>query len=318
MGKGARNKKQAAAAGGSGKVLGAVVRVRPLQEVEAKVGTLADSITGLLGAVETMSLQLGEISSSVKGVFVSGCGKSTPAEPVLLMDSETDIVSEFRNLKQNTNVAEYREKFEELRDLLLEWLKPDIKLSIGNRKPKTLCHAFNLAHIEEIEMEVMKDKLMSSGGNEQNMPSKYPLVDLGPDHPLKFGALVGENPIKILICTENVHNYDYASLAISTGREIEEGEPILVNFSLLGYREVSRFKCPSFRWTVKGEESVADVRIVEIKAAYQVLLGKDWLHYDFLLRHTPVGMTLETEGEIIGMGLLDKRKAAASSKSNRM
>ncbi|CAI9102156.1 OLC1v1000378C1 [Oldenlandia corymbosa var. corymbosa] len=301
MGKGARNKKQQAAVAAANSSHHHH-QVRPLPEVEANVGTLTNAIKGLLGTLENMSQQLDSVSSDVKGVINngekanSGCGKSASGEPALSVDeSERDIVLEFHDLKQTTNVAEYQEKFQELRDLLVKMnyrlpegylissflggLKPEINVSIRGRKPETLCHAFNLARIEEIAMEVMKDKLiMSSGGNEQNLPpSRYPQLKLWPDHPLKFGASVGEKPIRVIVFTGSIYSFLDTSLAISAGCEIEEAEPILVNFLNLGYKAVSRFKCPRFRWTYKGEESVTDLRIIEIKAAYDIVLSSDWL-----------------------------------------
>ncbi|CAI9102160.1 OLC1v1000382C2 [Oldenlandia corymbosa var. corymbosa] len=166
--------------------------VRSFPGVESNIGTLTNAVTTLLGAVEYISLQLNEVSYTVNGIVNNGknldstCGKSTSGG-VMYVDSKRDIVGEFHHLKQTANVAEYQEKFDELKALMvkmdyglsqgylissfLSGLKPEIKLSIGNRKQETLYHAFNLARIEEIKIEVLKAKLMSLDGNEEKVLS---------------------------------------------------------------------------------------------------------------------------------------------------
>ncbi|CAI9102157.1 OLC1v1000379C1 [Oldenlandia corymbosa var. corymbosa] len=176
IGKGTRNKNQPPAR--IAEVQG--TKARPLQGDEADFGSLTNTVTGLLGAAKNISLQLDEISSTVNGLVNNSkdidvaCGKSTPAEPFISVDSKRDVVGEFHDLKQTTTVAEYQEKFEELRDLMVErnyglsegylvssflsGLKSEVKESIANRKPETLYHAFNLARVQEIAIGEMKEK----------------------------------------------------------------------------------------------------------------------------------------------------------------
>ncbi|CAI9102164.1 OLC1v1000386C1 [Oldenlandia corymbosa var. corymbosa] len=179
MRKGAKSKNQAPATPNEVQGTGA----RPLLEGEANFGTLKNSITDMLGAVKSMSLQLDETSSTVKGLVVinsknadMSIGKSTKAEPVMSVNSKRDVVGEFHKLKQTTTVANYQGKFEALRDLMvkmnyglsegylianfLSGLKSEIKLSIANHKPETLYHAFNLAHAQETALKEMKDEGM--------------------------------------------------------------------------------------------------------------------------------------------------------------
>ncbi|CAI9102158.1 OLC1v1000380C1 [Oldenlandia corymbosa var. corymbosa] len=312
MGKGARNKNQ------------------PAQINEASFGTLNNSITGVLEAVKEMSLRLDEISSTVNTV-VNNCknadaasAKSTSAKPITCVDSNRDVVGEFHKLKQTSTVEEYEEKFVKLRDLMvkmncglsegyliscfLSGLKSGIKHSIANRKPETLYHAFNLARIQEITIKetkgsVMEDKLMkdklrsSSGGDDPNLQCEQVLVSLNPDSPLKFRALVGEREVKVLISPGIDCSYIDTSLAITAGSKIEEAEPLLVDFLMLGYKAVSRFRCPNFEWMVKGHKFHVEARIVEIKAAYDIVLGADWLNENNPVSFCANGMIYHQKGE---------------------
>ncbi|CAI9102163.1 OLC1v1000385C1 [Oldenlandia corymbosa var. corymbosa] len=345
-GKGARKKNQAPAC--SNEIQG--TGRSPLQEDESDFGTLTDTITSLLGAVKNMSLQLDEISSAVndlvkdsKNVDASG-GKSTSDEPVMSVDSKLHIVEEFHNLKQTTTVADYQEKFEELRDLMvkinfkpsegyfiscfLSGLKPAVKESMENLKPETLYQAFNLARLQEIAIEEMnskvmkveglKDKLRSSTRDDPNLQCKQVQVFFTAGNPLKFRASVGEREITILISTGIEDSYIDKSLALATGCKIEEAEPLRVHFLMLGYKAVSRFICPHFEWTMRGHKFNAEMRIVEIKAEYDIVLGADWVRENNPLSFSSDGIFLEKEGKEIV--LLDKSGSGSANlqRSRRM
>ncbi|CAI9102155.1 OLC1v1000377C1 [Oldenlandia corymbosa var. corymbosa] len=310
-----------------------------LKGEEAKLGTLTNTIKGLLGDVKNMSQRLDEISSTVNGLVNcsknvdAASGKSTIAEPGIAVDPELYIVREFHDLKQITSVADYQEKFEKLRDLIVQMnyglsegyliscflsgLKQEIKQSVVNREPRTLFSAFNLARIQETALEemtdeetrdkLMKEKLKSLGRDEPNLQCKQVSMFISRDDPLKIRAFVGEKKVTILISTGMEYSYIDTSLAITAGCKIEEAEPLRVNFLKLGYQAVSRFRCPKLEWTMQGHKFEAEMRVVEIKGACDIVLGADWVHKNTPLAFTTDGILLKKDGEAIV--LLNKSKS---------
>lgn len=311
--------------------------VDSVPQVVAKIETLTNRFNDLLGVVKNMSMQLEEMSYGMKGLMGSdrnidasgkstaaaSSGKSTAAASDNLLESGRDVVGEFHNLKQTGTVAKYQEKFVELRDLLmtmnyrltedyfissfLSGLKEEVKCSIWKPKPETLIHAFNLARIREMAIEVMKEKLTSSEmrtNGKQILPSELVDVFVDHDNPLMFRSSVGERVITVIISTGIPYSFIDNDVAIKAGYEIEETNPLLVKFVIGGYQAVSRLRCPRFRWTMQGHEFVADMRMVEIRAC-DMVLGTDWLAYNYPLHFSRDGIFLHKGGK--ELVLLDKR-----------
>ncbi|XP_071932407.1 uncharacterized protein [Coffea arabica] len=337
MGKGARNKRHETVTNEAHHIGFAVVTdedsetdVASMQQDDANIEALTNRFDSILGVVKNMSMQLEEISCGMKGLMNKGkkmdaCGIST-REVSDNLELGRDIIGEFHNLKQTGSVAEYQEKFAELRDLLmtmdygltedyfissfLSGLKEEIRRVIRKPKPETLIHAFNLARIQEIAIEVMKQKSFSSEMRtnwEQNLPCE--LVDdfINHGHGSMFKVLVGERDTTVILSTGVSCSFIDADVAIQAGLEMEETTPLLVNFVFGGYRAVSRFRCPSLRWTVQGHEFVTDMRIVEIRAC-DMVLGADWVSNNYLLLFTGDRIVLLKSGKEIV--LLDKTGSA--------
>ncbi|XP_027107729.1 uncharacterized protein [Coffea arabica] len=337
MGKGARNKRHETVTNEAHRMGFAVVtdkdsetEVASIQQVDAKIEALTNRFDSILGVVKNMSMQLEEISCGMKGLMNKGkkmdaCGIST-REVSDNLELGRDIIGEFHNLKQTGSVAEYQEKFAELRDLLmtmnygltedyfissfLSGLKEEIRHVICKPKPETLIHAFNLARIQEIAIEVMKVKLISSEmrtNREQILPCESVDVFIDQGHPAKFKVSVGERDTTVIISTGVPYSFIDTDVAIQAGFEMEETTPLLVNFVFGLYQAVSRFRCPSFRWTVQGHEFVTDMRIVEIRAC-DMVLGGDWVSNNYPLTFTADRIVLLKGGKEIV--LLDKTGSA--------
>lgn len=296
-------------------------------QVDAKIEILTDRFNDLLGNVKNMLIQLEEISYGMKSLLnnrqkIDAHGKSIPASSDMVVECGRDIIAEFHNLKQTGTVTEYQEKFVELRDFLmtvnygltedyfissfLSGLKEEIRCSIRKPKPETLIHAFNLARIQELTIEVMKENSNSAG---ETLPLDCVNVFVGHENPNMFTSAVGERVVTVIISTGIPYSFIDTAVAIQTGCDIEETEPLLVNFVIGGYRAVSRFRCPWFRWTVQGHEFAQDVRVVEIRAC-DLVLGGDWVTKNCTLGFSADGIVLYKGGK--ELVLLNKRGLAKS------
>lgn len=297
MAKGARTKRQESVRNG-GSESGYV----SMQQFDAKIETLTDRFNDLLGVVKCMSSQLQENSSDKVRELNNGKNtgadcKATSAGSDRGIEFEEDIVEEFHSLKQTDTVAEYQKKFEELRDLMvtmnfgltedyfvssfLSGLKAEIRVLIRKPKPETLYHAFTLARLQEIAIQVEKEKLISmrkKNLGEDTWPSNCIEMYVSYDYPQKIHGLAGGRVLSTIISNGVAYSFIDTKAAIQAGCRMEEAEPLLVTFVLGGYQAVSKFKCPGFKWTIQGHEFVADMRIVELKAC-DMVLGRDWQHY---------------------------------------
>ncbi|KAL3516050.1 hypothetical protein ACH5RR_022952 [Cinchona calisaya] len=250
-----------------------------------------------------MSMQLKEITSDKKSLLnngknVAADSSSTQAVADRVIEFEEDIVKEFHNLKQTDTVKEYQDKFEKFRDLLmkinygltenyfissfLSGLKAEIRLLVRKPKPETLYHAFNLARIQEIAIQVEKEKLIYSirrNMGESTWPSNCIEVYVNHDYPQKMQCLVGGRVLSTIISTGVAFTFIDTKAAIQAACKIEEAEPLLLTFVFGCYQAVSKFECRGFKWTIQGHEFVTDVRIVELRAC-DMVIGRKWL-YDY-------------------------------------
>ncbi|CAI9101474.1 OLC1v1038808C2 [Oldenlandia corymbosa var. corymbosa] len=284
---------------------------KPCQDAES----LMTCMTNLMASVTNMSVRLDAISSTVTGLVSNSkiddeaSGKSTAA------DAGVPDVVEFQGVKQITDVSDYQEKFEGLKDLFmrqnrglsedylissfLNGLKPELRDSIGDVKPESISQAYRLASTHEMAIQEMKDKVMKDRLRKGDLGCEQVTVISCCKDPFRFGAFVGEKEIKVLICPEVAHSLIDTSLAVKAGYKIEEAEPLRVKFFMLCYWAVSRFRCPNFEWTMKGLKFSAEMRIVEIKAEYDIILGSDWVRENNSLSISSDGISLQKDGKEI-------------------